>query len=370
MISCSAKPSFPKTIWSISWNIFIILFYRPKGNRRYIRYLPFGLLASLIPFFAALPYTKKEEALSSLLYALMFGSIIIIMIWVVFISVYAVLTILHIKTGFHFQPSLFFNFVLSFTGMCSGTWIIMILRNQLLGEQLRFIYFFPAIILGGFIGTFIHLHSSYRRAKEDALALRAAAAESRYNALEHQMRPHFLFNALNSLAELIESKHESAAEMTYLLSDLYRQILANSKVKTAPLASELDIVRRYLELEKLRFGSRLNYSINLNEEEVEKLYLPSLMLQTLVENAVKHGIAKAVNGGAIDIAISRTAKPLYQLKVTNSGAPSIPQQQSGTGLENTRARLELLYPDKHQFRIAADGDRIVASFYFTGEKID
>jgi len=195
------------------------------------------------------------------------------------------------------------------------------------------------------------------------------------------MRPHFLFNALNSLAELIESGREDAAQTTYKLSDLYRQILANSGLKTASLSSELKIVQVYLELEQLRFDSRLRFQIEAPDDS-DCIFLPSLMLQTLVENAVKHGIAPSLEGGQIEIAIVRNAGQLYHLSVANTGNHYQPQASAssihtrngagnGVGLANTRARLDLLYGNRHGFQIGSDSQgRTVASFNFTGEKID
>jgi sensor histidine kinase YesM len=192
-----------------------------------------------------------------------------------------------------------------------------------------------------------------------------------------------LFNALNSLAELIESGQENAAETTYKLSDLYRQILANSGLKTARLDSEIEIVRSYLELEQLRFGTRLNFNIKQPENSHE-IFLPSLTLQTLVENAVKHGVAPSIEGGHIVIEITQSApqvdnlrlrsqpNKLYLLRVTNTGTRYQPQVSSnGAGLANTRARLELFYGKRHEFKLESDDlGRTIASFYFSGEKID
>ena len=177
-------------------------------------------------------------------------------------------------------------------------------------------------------------------------------------------------------SKLIESGRENAAETAYKLSDLYRQILANSGLKTAPLDSEIEIVRLYLELEQLRFGSRLSFSIEQPENSHE-IYLPSLRLQTLVENAIKHGVAPSIEGGHITVEvtaveIAQQPDKLYALRVTNTGTRYQPKvSNNGTGMANTRARLELLYGDRHEFKVESDHQgHTVASFNFTGEKID
>jgi LytS/YehU family sensor histidine kinase len=132
----------------------------------------------------------------------------------------------------------------------------------------------------------------------------------------------------------------------------------------------------YLELEQLRFGSRLSFSIGRPENSHE-IFLPSLTPQTLVENAVKHGVAPSIEGGHITVEITavegaRQADKLYALCVTNTGAPYRPKaSNNGTGLANTRARLELLYGDRHEFKVESDRQgRTVASFKFTGERVD
>jgi LytS/YehU family sensor histidine kinase len=107
-------------------------------------------------------------------------------------------------------------------------------------------------------------------------------------------------------------------------------------------------------------------------KDTGEIFLPSLSLQTLVENAVKHGIAKSVEGGRIEICIEQHAPQWYQLRVTNSGATFSSQANaSGTGLMNTQERLHLLYGPRHQFNLGRDeAGQTCASFYFTGEKID
>src|SRR5690606_5494444 len=139
---------------------------------------------------------------------------------------------------------------------------------------------------------------AYREAQAENLTLQAANAEARYHALKHQLQPHFLFNSLNSLSELIDSDREAANRMTQRLADLYRGILSSAKRTTAPLSSELALVRDYLELEQVRFGERLQFRLSA-PESAQRIHVPTLVLQTLVENGVKHGVAPAGRGGGI-----------------------------------------------------------------------
>jgi sensor histidine kinase YesM len=342
-----------------------------QETRRYLVYVPIGALISLIPFILNIgEYKKNQVIVSQFFLFLAFGLTISLVVMAFISSAYALLTLVYIKTKLQLWGSTFLQIAIAVVGTVLGIWSTLSVRAYFAGESLERPAFFAVLIFGSIIAMVFFLYSAYQDARQDRLALQAAVAEARYQSLEHQMRPHFLFNALNSLAELIEAGHENSAKMTQTLADLYRQILTNSATKTAPLKSEIDIARRYLEIEKLRFGRRLNYSIHLLLG-ADALYLPSLVTQTLVENAVKHGIAKSLDGGEILIEVEKAKDYGYQLSVTNTGAPFSNDNASGTGLANTRARLDLLYGHHHQFQIVSDESGITTvAFNFTGERID
>jgi sensor histidine kinase YesM len=342
-----------------------------KEITRNLIFIPVSIAISFIPFlFFIQEYRERGILFEKFIGLLAFGVTISAVITLFFLAAYAIFTIIYIKTRFQFWTSFSLQIATAILAIVIGIWSALSLRAWIAGEQLQWPAFFSALVFGGFMTVMFLLYSAYQKTRRDMLALQVVVAEARYNTLEHQMRPHFLFNALNSLAELIESGHENSAKITQTLADLYRQILTNSGMKTAPLKSEVDIARRYLEIEKIRFGKRLKFSFQLSPGE-DNIFVPSLVLQTLVENAVKHGIAKSVEGGEIIVELKQTKENLYQLKVANSGTPFIGEESSGTGIANTRARLELLYGKLHQFTIATDESATtVASFYFSGEKID
>lgn len=358
--------------------------------------LPFGLLIALVFFLIAMPQWHRSDALlTGLMISAVYGVVIPITVALCFAAAYATRLQISIKTGRIFKVSMPINILINIVGLAMGLQLGMRINHAAFGAMAAGGHFLTSMVFGGGVIIVFSFYFAYKQAREEALALRAEAAEARYHALENGMRPHFLFNALNSLAELIESGQANAAETTYKLSNLYRQILANSGLKTAPLDSEIEIVRSYLELEQLRFGSRLNFRIE-QPENSHMIFLPSLTLQTLVENAVKHGIAPSIEGGHITVeitaaeispppdklyaprapntgtAITEQQNKLYALRVTNTGPSYQPQvATNGTGLANTQARLELIYGNRHEFRIESDlQGRTVASFNFTGEKID
>jgi len=344
---------------------------------KHLWHLPFGPLIAFGFLLIAIPQWRRSGMLlTSLMAAAVYGLAIPVMVALCFAAAYAARLQIAIKTGRSFKVSLPINILINVVGLTMGLHLGMMITHAAFGATATGGQFLTSMIFGGGVIVAFSFYFAYKQAKEEALALRAEAAEARYHTLENRMRPHFLFNALNSLAELIESGQKNAAETAYKLSDLYRQILANSGLKTATLDSELEIVRLYLELEQLRFGSRLGFSVEQPENSRE-IFLPSLTLQTLVENAVKHGVAPSIEGGHIAVKITaveiaQQPDKLYALRVTNTGARYQPKvSNNGTGLANTRARLELLYGNRHDFKIESDHQgRTVVSFNFTGEKID
>ena len=193
-----------------------------------------------------------------------------------------------------------------------------------------------------------HALHFYRRAQERerrSLELSASLARARLEALKMQLQPHFLFNSLNAIAALVHKDANAADEMLGALSDLLRLTLESSGEQELPLRRELEVVERYLAIEKVRFGDRLNFAIDAAPETLPAL-VPALVLQPLVENAVRHGLEPLRRPGELTIRAERDGAVL-RLLVTDNGAglraPSTPRE--GVGLANTRARLRELYGD-------------------------
>lgn len=239
-------------------------------------------------------------------------------------------------------------------------------------------YFAGSLFTGGLITAALIFRTAYRSSRRQVAELERATAESRYETLKAQMQPHFLFNSLNSLSELIDADMPEAASMTARLADLYRHILENSKEKTTTLASELTIIRDYLELERLRFGKRLQFSIK-SEVDEQSVFIPSLILQTLVENAVKHGISPSIAGGEVEVNATVSNNKWTTIEIRNSGSPpklskdgSFPatNNSTGTGLANAKERLTLMYGENHGFYFGLDDNgRTIARFSVSGVKL-
>lgn len=337
--------------------------------------LPLGMLIALLPFGYNYSYWQAENRLLlGLKISIVYGLVVPIVVWACYGIVYGIKTHINVRSRLEMtELPAHFHIALNVVGLMAGVWLAMALNHYLFDSGLQSVVFFSSLIFGGVLVIILSLVQAHSSAQEQAMAYRIEAAEAKYGALERQMHPHFLFNALNSLAELIESGQENAAETAHNLSDLYRLILDNSKVKTATLESEIEIARRYLDLERIRFGERLEYSTSISVDP-GSIYVPSLVLQTLIENAVKHGISKSVEGGTIDVTIDRGQNGGYVLKVVNTGPPpreTDPDKYIGTGLRNTQARLDLLYgKGRSALSIEREGEKTIVSFPFTGEMID
>jgi hypothetical protein len=197
------------------------------------------------------------------------------------------------------------------------------------------------------------------------------AAENRAKDLElinlrSQLNPHFLFNALNSIHTLAMMKKDTASDAVLLLSDLMRYTLNYEKRDLVPLAEEIEVVEKYLELEKIRFGKKLNTELSIAENTLA-VQIPPIIVQTLVENAIKHGLKESPNGVFIKIE-SRLEKDFLKIDIINSGQlrilpPSVYQtKSSGIGVENTRRRLEMIYGESARFELKnrTDGE-VIAS---------
>ena len=170
------------------------------------------------------------------------------------------------------------------------------------------------------------------------------ARDAELQALRMQINPHFLFNSLHSIAALTTLDGARAREMCIKLSDFLRSSLGLGERESVPLREELALARSYLEVEQVRFGARLQFSENI-QESCQDCAVPVLLLQPLVENAVKHGIAGLVEGGAIRLSVERQGESV-RVAVENGFDPEAPPpNRLGMGLPHVRRRLELRYGD-------------------------
>jgi signal transduction histidine kinase len=198
-------------------------------------------------------------------------------------------------------------------------------------------------------------------AQERALAaarLETALAEAQLQALQRQLHPHFLFNTLHTISALMHRDTEAADEMLARLSDLLRLTLDRLGVQEVSLKEELEFLEKYLEIERTRFGDRLVVEMQIEPETLD-LLVPNLVLQPLVENAMRHAIATRIGGGRLQIVARRTGNRLWMMVRDNGPGLSkanLDAFNHGVGLSNTRSRLEHLYRGDHRFEFHEPSD--------------
>ena len=180
----------------------------------------------------------------------------------------------------------------------------------------------------------------YRMRLEETVLLQAQLAQARVDALRTQLNPHFLFNTLNAISALVERDPKGARRMIARLSDLLRYTLDESTDQEVPLHKELDVLEEYIELMQIRFQGKLDVAMHV-EEGARDALVPNLILQPIVENALKHGIGQLTGGGRLTLDARRTGDDLV-VSVTDNG-PGPGGGDEGVGLRNTKERLRELY---------------------------
>ena len=196
-----------------------------------------------------------------------------------------------------------------------------------------------------------HYMENYRNSEIEKLVWEAAVKDFELKTLKSQLNPHFMFNALNSIRALIEENPERAKKAITQLSNIFRYSLRIERIETISLDEELRTVEDYLALEKVRYEERLSYGITYSQE-AGRVEIPPMMIQTLVENGIKHGVSKLPKGGVVSVNAKVFEDKLY-ITIVNSGTVDDEEVMNtkGFGLSNTKHRLHLLYGSKGSFTL-------------------
>lgn len=220
----------------------------------------------------------------------------------------------------------------------------------------------------------VYAFTYYREAREresQQARLAAQLAEARLGALRMQLNPHFLFNSLNAIIVLVRDQNtRDASRMLELLSAVLRQVLQSGKREKVTLDEELRFIQQYLAIEQVRFSDRLQVRWSI-EPTVRDALVPEFILQPLVENAVRHGVARLSEAGMIEVAARESETDLI-LSVRDNGPGVRPGSNSGVGLANTRARVETLFGEAGQLEVVkAEGGGTIATLRFPlGRRVD
>ena len=196
---------------------------------------------------------------------------------------------------------------------------------------------------------FYHYIEKSRKQQLDTLKLEALVKELELKTIKAHINPHFIFNALNSIRALVDENPNRARTAITELSNILRSSMQAEKLETVSFEKELNIVKDYLALEYIRFEDRLKVEYEIDEDTLDQP-VPPMMLQTLVENAIKHGISKQMNGGVVKV-ISDFKGNFHELVVQNTGTLNGHRNVDGFGLTSTQNRLQLMFGEKANFSI-------------------
>ena len=205
------------------------------------------------------------------------------------------------------------------------------------------------------LGLFLSEKERVERAEGDLLERERLA---RASALQSQMHPHVLFNVLSGLTELVHEDPDAAEEALLGLTELMRMLMKHGSALSLPLGEERALLERYLDIESIRLGARLELQVSW-EDGLDQIPVPPLLFQPLVENAVKHGISPSPKGGIVKVDAIRTATGLL-LRVANTGMPLDKNARTGTGLGHLRERLALLPKPRPTLDLRQEGGWTVA----------
>jgi sensor histidine kinase YesM len=210
-----------------------------------------------------------------------------------------------------------------------------------------------------FLWLLVYFTYHYIERYNKSLKYEASMIESELNNLKSQLNPHFIFNALNSIRALVDENPNKSKEAINQLSNILRNSLAFDKKELTKFEDELKIVKDYLSLESIRFEERLKTEFDIHPDS-NKYFVPPFMIQTLVENGVKHGVSKLTQGGVIQVR-TMVEKNHLKIQIRNSGhlINGAKRAHSGLGLKNTMQRLRLLYGEEASFKIVNENNIFV-----------
>ena len=233
-------------------------------------------------------------------------------------------------------------------------------RSQFFNGLLAGFILYGVILM---LGQMLDSREKIAQQETETARLNEALSRAELDSLRRQIEPHFLFNALNAVAALVrEHRNDAAVNMIAGLSDCLRRVLEGSEKQEVTLGEEMEFLKKYLEIQKLRFAERLDVHIDV-PEDLYGAQVPSLILQPMVENAIKHGISQRARGGSVQIGAVR-ADGVLTLRVYNDG-PTLPVDwettRAGIGIPNIRTRLQSLYGGECELRMSNQDEGVEVS---------
>jgi two-component system, LytTR family, sensor kinase len=224
------------------------------------------------------------------------------------------------------------------------TFLIGLQSGIVWGTLTAFLYYW--LILG--IQAAFRYQRMYQEQRLASSELEGRLTEARLESLRLQLHPHFLFNTLNAISAFVAGEPERAQRMIARLGELLRRTLNGGAAAELPLSQELELLAPYLDIQRIRFGERLRFEVEIGDTIAQAL-IPTLILQPLIENAVEHGVKRTADGALVRLSAQRSGDRL-RMEISDNG-PGPGPQGDGIGLANTRARLAGLYGRAHRLEI-------------------
>jgi two-component system, LytTR family, sensor kinase len=328
--------------------LFILLyhfFFRRNYKHKYLGYIIPGFLITISFIFVTTIFkffTTNDDLITNLL-----SYSIFLIVFAIAIS-----AILYFIEGFLIKPDM--SFLLKFTIKITMIAIVLVIPFGIfsiifgMGNEVFVNMFIISLALATGRGTVLFLNEiteSLVREKDVELSkLRELKAQSEIASLHARINPHFLYNSLNSIAGLAHSNPDKTEKMALSLSDLFRYTINRTNEQMSSIKEEVDMVKTYLEIEQIRFGERMSFTIEA-DKELESQLIPKFILQPLVENAIKHGVSKIEGKGEISLSIRKTAEGIA-ITVADNGPAFAEGLVSGYGLQSLYDILKLSYGDK------------------------
>jgi len=234
-----------------------------------------------------------------------------------------------------------------------------LLRFQFLYDYMVYLAVFAAALARDYFLRYQARLEETTELQAQAARLEAQLADARLTALRSQLNPHFLFNTLNAISSLVERDPRGVRKMIARLGELLRHTLEETGSQEIVLERELELLRRYLDIMEVRFQGKLEATITANDD-VKSALVPNLILQPLVENALKHGVSAADGRGHVEVSAVRAGDQVVLTVRDHGPGPTNAENDNGVGLTNTIARLDQLYKSKQRFSLqpAADGGTV------------
>jgi two-component system, LytTR family, sensor kinase len=225
-------------------------------------------------------------------------------------------------------------------------------RLHLLMASVDFVLLAAVALGAAAVLIYRRLSADLARRHEEQARLERLQLETQLNLLQAKVNPHFLFNTLSSMLELVRSDPSQVEGMILNLADIYRKVLTWPATARVPLGDEFDLVRQYLEIERIRMGPRLAFTLDMHPD-LRELGVPPLIVEILVENAVRHGIAARASGGTITVTAHPGAGQAIIEVVDDGVGPGVTEAGTGFGLFSVRQRLQLVYGADAELRVQA-----------------